>query len=217
MSLPDNQRTMALATVCTSGLSSIHADIHNNNYIVLLSTAMSRYASMYPFDNSKSTMLAADTVAAPIAASEAFHITSICFLSRTGPLRLRAALQLQPPTRSAIACARNWNFRPTFRRSKDTVKMGAAGVAKGVEFATSMLGSGTELDDALRGLYGAAQTIAKREKLLNPVQVVVRNLRGAPMVRANRGLVSNTDLADSNYVAALEHTLQSQRRENTVS
>lgn len=31
------------------------------------------------------------------------------------------------------------------------------------------------------------------------------------MVRANRGLVSNTDLADSNYVVALEHTLQSQR------
>ena len=90
---------------------------------------------------------------------------------------------------------------------------GAAGVAKGVEFAASMLGSGTELDDALRGLYGAAQTIAKREKM-NPSQVAeaVRNLRGAPMVRANRGLVSNTDLADSNYVAALESTLQSQRK-----
>ncbi len=90
---------------------------------------------------------------------------------------------------------------------------GVAGAAKGVEFAASMLGSGTELDDALRDLYGAAQTIAKREKI-NPAQVAaaVRNLRGAPMVRANRGLVSNTDLADSNYVAALEHTLQSQRK-----
>ena len=90
---------------------------------------------------------------------------------------------------------------------------GAAGVAKGVEFAASMLGSGTDLDDALRDLYGVAQTIAKRERL-NPAQVAeaVRNLRGAPMVRANRGLVSNTDLADSNYVAALETTLQSQRK-----
>jgi hypothetical protein len=90
---------------------------------------------------------------------------------------------------------------------------GAAGVAKGVEFAASMLGSGTDLDDALRDLYGTAQTIAKRERL-NPAQVAeaVRNLRGAPMVRANRGLVSNTDLADSNYVVALETTLQSQRK-----
>ena len=76
-----------------------------------------------------------------------------------------------------------------------------------------MLGSGTDLDEALRDLYGTAQTIAKRERL-NPTQVAeaVRNLRGAPMVRANRGLVSNTDLADSNYVAALETTLQSQRK-----
>ena len=59
---------------------------------------------------------------------------------------------------------------------------GAAGVAKGVEFAASMLGSGTELDDALRGLYGAAQTIAKREKM-NPSQVAeaVRNLRCRPI------------------------------------
>ena len=88
----------------------------------------------------------------------------------------------------------------------------AAGAAKGVEFVASMLGSGTDLDDALRGLYSAAQHIARREKM-NPAQVAeaVRNLRGAPMVRANRGLVANTDLADSNYVSALEHTLQAQR------
>ena len=37
---------------------------------------------------------------------------------------------------------------------------GAAGAAKGVEFIASMMGSGTDLDDALRGLYSAAQHIA---------------------------------------------------------
>ena len=89
---------------------------------------------------------------------------------------------------------------------------GVAAGAKGVEFVASMLGSGTELDDALRGLYAAAQHIAKREKMA-PAQVAaaVRNLKGAPNVRANRGLVANTQLADKNYVAALEHTLLAQR------
>ena len=92
---------------------------------------------------------------------------------------------------------------------------GIAAGAKGVEFVASMLGSGTELDDALRDLYASAQHIAKRQRL-SPSETAkaVRNLRGAPLVRdaARDGLVDATQLADSRHVAALEHTLLAQRK-----